>query len=151
MTGEAQQCEQILRSLPDWFGIEEAIVSYVRDIVELETFVAPSDAEVLGFVTLRRHNPQSAEIQVLAVRHEAHRRGIGTKLVRYVEGLLSEAGVSYLQVKTLGPSRPNPAYAATRKFYSRIGFEPLEENRLWGETNPCLIMVKHLACLPVSE
>jgi len=29
-----------------------------------------------------------------------------------------------------------------------MGFEPLEENRLWGETNPCLIMVKHLACLP---
>ena len=27
-----------------------------------------------------------------------------------------------------------------------MGFRPLEENKLWGERNPCLIMVKHLAC-----
>jgi len=30
--GAAETCEQILRSLPEWFGIEEAIVSYRKDI-----------------------------------------------------------------------------------------------------------------------
>ena len=31
-------------------------------------------------------------------------------------------------------------------FYERLGFTPLEENDLWGEVNPCLILVKHLVC-----
>ncbi len=54
--------------------------------------------------------------------------------------------MAYLSVKTLGPSRPDAHYAGTRKFYEAMGFLPIEETSLWGESNPCLIMVKHLAC-----
>ena len=64
--------------------------------------------------------------------------------VEHVEALLRPRGVELLQVKTLGPSRPSAAYARTRGFYEHLGFRPLEENALWGEVNPCLIMVKHL-------
>jgi len=55
-----------------------------------------------------------------------------------------DAGVEYLQVKTLGPSRPDDNYAATRAFYESVGFRPLEETSLWGDVNPCLFMVKKL-------
>ena len=52
---------------------------------------------------------------------------------------------SELQVKTLGPSHPSEHYAATRQFYVARGFRPLEElTEIWGEDNPCLIMVKRL-------
>ena len=52
--------------------------------------------------------------------------------------------VEFLQVKTLGPSHPDPGYARTRQFYAGVGFQPLEEiTGLWPG-NPCLIMIKTL-------
>jgi GNAT superfamily N-acetyltransferase len=145
--GESAVCERMLRDLPQWFGIEEALVSYVRDTETMETWMAcAGDAGPVGFVTLRRHNEHSAEIQVMAVSPAWHRRGVGRALVKHAESVLCERGVDFLQVKTLGPSRPNEHYARTREFYRSMGFVPLEENRLWGEVNPCLILVKHLEC-----
>jgi hypothetical protein len=50
-----------------------------------------------------------------------------------------------LQVKTLGPSHPDPFYRRTRAFYEAQGFVPLEETTaFWGEDNPTLVMVKSL-------
>ena len=143
-SGEAEACESLLRSLPEWFGIEEAIVSYRRNIEQMDTRVAALDETVVGFLTLRRHGAHSAEIQVMAVAREHHRAGIGTALVRHVEAELSADGVEFFQVKTLAPSHPDPNYAGTRLFYEGLGFQPLEENELWGSANPCLVLIKHL-------
>jgi len=144
--GEASSCALVMRDLPDWFGIESALVSYARDVETFDTYVAAQEDRIVGFITLRRHNPHSVEIQVLAVLREHHRRGTGLALVRHAQHLLWEEGVKFFQVKTLGPSRESWAYAATRAFYEKCGFVPLEENRLWGDVNPCLIMVMHLPC-----
>ncbi len=141
---EIADCERILRSLPDWFGIEKAIVDYVRDIGALETWVAEDSGNVVGFATVKRHNAFSAEIQVMAVVAACHGQGLGRRLVERAECALRERAVEYLQVKTLAPSHPDTFYARTRGFYERLGFRPLEENLLWGEANPCLVMIKHL-------
>ena len=137
-------CEEILRSLPEWFGIEEAIVQYVRDCEAMETWVAWTQGRIAGFLTLNHHNPFSSEIQVMAVRPDLHRQGVGRALVHHAEERVRGGATRFLQVKTLGPSRPNEHYARTRAFYERLGFTPLEENHLWGPVNPCLIMVKHI-------
>lgn len=80
----------------------------------------------------------------MAVERSHLRRGIGTALLEAVERDLIEAGVEFLQVKTLGPSDPSPEYAATRSFYESLGFKPMEEiEELWP-SDPCLILVKHL-------
>ena len=143
--GVAALCEPILRSLPDWFGIEEAIVQYVADIDHLPTFLARDGDEVAGFLSLKQHNPYSAEVYVMAVRQEMHRKGLGQALVAQAEEWLRDQGVEYLQVKTLGPSHSDPGYARTRAFYLAVGFRPLEEfGQIWDEKNPCLIMVKQL-------
>ena len=64
---------------------------------------------------------------------------------RAEEWLRSER-IEFLQVKTLGPSRPDLDYERTGKFYEAVGFRPLEEfPTLWGERLPCLQMVKSLA------
>ncbi len=142
--GEGAECERILRGLPDWFGIEEAIVSYRRDIDSMETYVMEVENELVGFLTLKTHNRYSAEIQVIAVRNGHHGKGYGRALVEHAERLLEPRSVEFFQVKTVGPSLDNEPYARTRGFYLKLGFRPLEENRLWGEDNPCLIMVKRL-------
>lgn len=142
--GEANVCEQILRSLPGWFGIEEAIVQYRQDIESMESYVARESGDIIGFITIHQHFKQAAEIHVMAIRPEYHRRGLGKTLVAHVEALLRDRAVEYLQVKTLAPSHPDQHYKKTRAFYTALGFRPLEENNLWGEKNPCLIMVKRL-------
>jgi ribosomal protein S18 acetylase RimI-like enzyme len=142
----SQLCESILRALPRWFGIEHAIIDYVRDVASLPTLGAWLEAdEPVGFLALKLHTRWAAEIYVLGVREEAHRRGVGRALVSFAEEQLAAHGVEYLQVKTLGPSRESESYERTRAFYEAVGFRALEElHGLWDEGNPTLIMVKRL-------
>jgi ribosomal protein S18 acetylase RimI-like enzyme len=143
--GLSLQCEPILRALPDWFGIEEDVNKYLADIDRLPTFLALDGSQVIGFLTLKQHFPRSAEILVMGCLPEVHHRGIGRALVERAEVWLLEQSVVYLQVKTLGPSHPDPGYAITRAFYQALGFEPLEEfKQIWDENNPCLVMVRKL-------
>lgn len=137
--------EQILRALPEWFGIEQAILHY-RDFVMLNaTFTAEVEGRLVGFVSLQRHSPYSAEVYVMGVLPEYHRQGIGKALITEAEAWLIQQGVEYLQVKTLAPTDPDPAYAKTRAFYEKMGFRELEVfPNLWSEENPCLMMVKKL-------
>jgi GNAT superfamily N-acetyltransferase len=133
-------CGSILRSLPDWFGIEEATEGYIREVAVLPTFAVADDA----FVSLKLHGPRAAEVYVMGVRPERHGQGLGTALLAAAEAHLRDRGVEYLQVKTLGPSDPDEGYARTRAFYEARGFVPLEEiHGLW-ERNPCLLLVKRL-------
>jgi len=143
LLGQGTVCETILRALPEWFGIEEATAQYIRDVDELPTFVARIDGRAVGFMTVKQHFPQSAELYVLGVLPEMHRQGVGQALLTAVEAYLLEQGVVYLQVKTLSASHPDKGYAQTRAFYEGVGFKPLEEfPTLWNEANPCLLMVK---------
>jgi GNAT superfamily N-acetyltransferase len=136
----SQVCETVLRDLPAWFGIEEATAAYIRDVAELPTFAVGDDA----FLSVKQHTARAAEVYVMGVRENRHRRGLGTALLAAAEDYLRERGVEYLQVKTLGPSDPYEPYARTRRFYEARGFVPLEElHGLW-EHNPCLVMVKRL-------
>lgn len=141
---DTPRCETILRALPDWFGIEESLQMYVRDTQRYPTAIAEHAGEAVGFVTWRRHFPESAEIHCLAVLKQLHRRGIGRQLVEHVAATVRSAGARVLQVKTLGPSRPDANYARTRAFYFGLGFVPLEEFPDLWPGNPCLILVRSL-------
>lgn len=136
-------CEAILMSLPDWFGLPASIDAYRRGMPDGMTWVTGDP--IVGFVTVRRRFAHAAEVQVMGVRRECHRRGIGRALVRQAERDLRADGVRLLQVKTVGPSSSNAPYARTRRFYAALGFAPLEElPDLWDAHNPCLLMVKAL-------
>jgi ribosomal protein S18 acetylase RimI-like enzyme len=138
-------CVPLLRMLPDWFGIEEAIQKYEQEIEHLPTFLAKANGGMLGFLSLKQHTPYSAEILVMAVHPDTQRGGIGRELVQAAEGYALNLGVEYMQVKTLGPSNPDQGYAKTRAFYEALGYRPLEElKQIWDEANPCLILVKRL-------
>jgi GNAT superfamily N-acetyltransferase len=143
--GAGKEIEAILRELPDWFGIEEAILDYAREVAGMPTFYAKRGGKTLGFLSLKEHFPEAAEIHVMAVRPEAHGSGIGTALVEKAEIWLKNKGCRVLQVKTLGESRESEHYARTRAFYRKLGFAPLEELKgFWSHGNPCLISVKPL-------
>jgi coenzyme F420-0:L-glutamate ligase/coenzyme F420-1:gamma-L-glutamate ligase len=132
--------EAVLRDLPEWFGIEQATQAYIEAASTLPTFAVEPDA---GFLCLKQHTPRAAELYVMGVQREQHRRGIGRALVAAAESWCRAHGIRYLQVKTLGPSRPDPEYDRTRAFYEALGFVALEElHGLWDEGNPALLLVK---------
>jgi GNAT superfamily N-acetyltransferase len=147
LLGQASVCTPILEGLPEWFGIAEANAQYIRDIEVLPTFLARDDdsTEVTGFLTVKQHYPEAAEILVMGVRPDRHRGGAGSALVAAAEAWLRTEGVRFLQVKTQGPAVENPDYARTRAFYLGVGFTPLEQSlELWDEQNPALILIKTL-------
>lgn len=139
------QCEAVLRSLPQWFGIEEALRMYVSDTARLPTFALCEAGAVIAFITLMQHFAESWEIHCVAVHANARNRGHGTALLQHAERWLAGQGVRYLQVKTIAHASNSLAYAETRKFYLAKGFAPLEVfPLLWAPQNPALQLIKVL-------
>ena len=142
---ERRQCEEVLRSLPMWFGIEEALLMYADDSTRLPTFAVIEGTEVKGFISLQQHFPQAWEVHCIAVRADSRNKGYGKALSAHAERWLSAQGVALLQVKTVAATSPSKAYAETREFYNQLGFRPLEVfPELWSRRNPCLQLIKFL-------
>jgi N-acetylglutamate synthase-like GNAT family acetyltransferase len=139
------QCEAVLRSLPQWFGIEEALRMYASDTARLPTFALSEDGAVVAFISLMQHFAASWEIHCIAVHADARNRGHGKALLRHSEQWLVSQGVEFLQVKTVAQTSKSVAYAQTRQFYAANGFTPLEVfPLLWAPQNPALQLIKVL-------
>jgi GNAT superfamily N-acetyltransferase len=142
-TGAGDTCRKILATLPTWFGIPASVEDYIARADRSPNVIASLGDEDVGLLTLVRHSPYAAEIYVMAVVPEFHRRGIGRALLGHAEGVLAAEGVEFLQVKTLAPSKPDEGYDETRAFYQANGFRALEEfPDLWDPGNPSLQMIK---------
>jgi GNAT superfamily N-acetyltransferase len=141
----ADVTDRLLAMLPSWFGVEAANAAYVRSARHLPGLVARINSQVVGVLLHRRHFPEAAEIELVAVDPSWHRRGVGTALVSAVATHLRLNGCRLVQVKTLGPSHPHHGYALTRAFYTAVGFLPVEETDSLWPGNPCLIMIRCLA------
>ena len=142
-TGSGSVCTAILRELPHWFGFEQANADYAMVADRSPTVIASVDGEDVGFLTLVHHSAHAAEIHVMGVLPAHHRRGIGRLLVAHAEGSLANAGVEFLQVKTVSASAHDEGYARTLAFYLAEGFRVLEEMPdLWSADNPAVQLVK---------
>ena len=138
-------CNNILRSLPAWFGNVEAIVDYADKVREMPFLVAYDDNRVIGFLAIRNHNKHTAEVCVMGVLEEYHRQGTGKKLIKACEDYCHDKLIEFLTVKTLDASAEYEPYDRTRNFYMKMGFKPLEVfPLLWDKDNPCLFLAKHL-------
>ena len=138
-------CREILESLPDWFGIPEAIDRYaaaVEDMPMLGAFVGDT---VVGFVALKFHTVAAVEAYVLGIRLAWHRHGLGRRLFARAEQIASARGCRFMTVKTVETPEGDPVYGRTRLFYEAVGFAAVETfPTLWHPSIPCLLMVKAL-------
>lgn len=138
-------CDQILRALPDWFGIEDSIVEYVNDVKDMLFYASYDLDQPVGFIAVKRHNTATSEVYVMGILKEYHKQGIGRALIEAVEAYCVKHEMQALTVKTLADTVNNEAYANTRCFYTSMGFIPLEIfPDLWGLTNPCLMLAKFI-------
>ncbi|MEY8304954.1 GNAT family N-acetyltransferase [Anaerosalibacter bizertensis] len=135
--------ERILKSLPNWFGIPESTQEYINKSSNLPFFAAMDEIKPLGFISIKENNQYTTEIYVMGVLPDYHKQGIGRDLFNRALSFTKDHGYEFLQVKTLDESHPDIYCTDTRKFYLSMGFKPLEcLPELWGEENPCLIMIQ---------
>ncbi len=139
------EVETLLRLLPDWFGVEEALVAYVEASRRMPTVTARDERGTLvGVALLEDHDPGCPEVHLLAVHPAWRRHGLGGRLVRACQDLARDGGHRLLQVKTLGPSHPHRGYAGTREFYAATGFLPVQEHLDLWPGHPALVLVAPL-------
>lgn len=144
--GAGSVCRLILETLPHWFGIPESVDDYVDVADRAPTVIASLDDSDVGLLTVVTHSPDAAEIYVMAVLPDHHRRGIGRSMLHHAENTLAHDGIEFLQVKTLSARRRDEGYEKTRAFYRACGFRDLQEfPDLWGPQHPALQMIKVVA------
>ena len=133
----------IMNALPEWFSPPEDIVN--KSVTHRKyPFVAAYDGDkAVGFAALKIHNIYTADIYNLGVLREYHRMGIGHQLIMACVQYCVQNNYKFLTVKTLDESAVYEPYNATREFYKKEGFYPLEVfTTFWDEENPCLFMIK---------
>ncbi len=91
---------EVLKDLPEWFGIPESTQAYIEGAKDLRVWAAYQESDVVGFISLSYSSEDCAEIDCLGVKKAHQGRGIGSQLLATLE---SEAckKVDYLQVKTV--------------------------------------------------
>lgn len=131
----------ILEALPEWFGIPEAREDYIRESADETMIVSTESSEPNGFLCLKQTGKDTAELAVMGVLKEYHRKGIGTALFEAAKAIAAEHGYSFMQVKTVQMGRYEE-YDRTNRFYQSLGFKEFEVfPTLWDAHNPCQIYV----------
>lgn len=134
---------EVLRDLPEWFGIEESLLAYVEDVKRMMFWVVLEDDNICGFLALNETSEDAVDIHVIGVKQKYHSKGMGKELVKAAEKYAQES-YSLMQVKTIQEGVYD-IYDRSIAFYKSCGFKKLEVfPTLWDENNPCLIMVKSL-------
>ena len=134
----------ILEALPDWFGIPEARENYIAESTDNIFFCAYDGDKPVGFLYLKETGSATAELYVMGVLMEFHRKGIGRELFCRAKKAASEQGYSFIQVKTVQMGKYEE-YDRTNRFYLSLGFQEFEVfPTLWDEWNPCQIYVMSL-------
>ena len=136
----------ILEALPEWFGIPEAREEYIADSAKQLCFAAYEGSldSPVGILCLKQTGDATAELAVMGVLKEYHRRGVGRALFEAARARAVELGFQFLQVKTVQMGC-YASYDATNRFYQSLGFREFEVfPTLWDPHNPCQIYVMAL-------
>lgn len=137
---DAAACDDVLASLPQFFGNPSGIAQCHEAVRTQQGLVAATDGRVVGFLTLQQHEAASMEITWMAVHADHRRGGVGGELLERAVSSARANDVRMLFVLTAGatdePDRPGDNYTGTRRFYRQNGFVSLKEFTLegWGQT-----------------
>ncbi len=136
--------QNILKALPEWFGIPESMEEYIQDSAGRPFFCARINEKNIGFLYLKQTGKDTVELAVMGVLKEYHRNGIGHALFEYAKKEICKKGYSFIQVKTVQMGKYE-SYDKTNQFYLSLGFKEFEVfPDLWDEWNPCQIYIMAL-------
>jgi len=142
---KSEYAKFILTKLPEWFGDEKGLLDYVNTVNKYSFWAAFEEENCIGFFSVKIHHNRTGDIYVCAVDPKYHGKGVGTLLYNEIEKHCKMNNCEYIIVKTVDEKDTEKHYGKTVKFYKSIGFKELITiPELWGEENPCLIMIKNI-------
>ena len=65
----------------------------------MPTMLAKDEDDVIGFITIKKHFPESADIHCMGILPKYHRKGIGKLLIKELENYLKDEGVKITSSK----------------------------------------------------
>lgn len=136
-------CREVLGDFPEKAEREKSIEELAVMCRTMPVWAEYSGDTVRGFTALRETSPCSAEMFIIAVRKEYQRHKVGKQLFTSLLNYARRQGYEYLQVKTL-KTGVCPEYDSANVFYQSLGFRELEVLPLWGEENPCQILIRNV-------
>ena len=135
---------EILTQLPEWFGLPDSTNDYIQNNKTMPFWACFDEDKPIGFIVLKETSDATAEIYVMGILKEYHRKGIGHHLWEVFLQYAKEHGYEFVQVKTVKKGRYKE-YDITNAFYEKLGFKELEcFPTLWDEWNPCQVYVKYI-------
>ena len=66
---------EVLKDLPEWFGIPESTQAYIEGAKDLKVWTAFQESNLLGFVSLSYSSEDCAEIDCIGVKKSSSRQG----------------------------------------------------------------------------
>lgn len=138
-------CADVIKTLPDWFGILEANENYIAGMANRDVFAAYVEGQPVGLIALKYHFNETAEIWWMGIKPGHHRQGIGQELFATAKGHAAAKGCRQMIVNTLSARSSDEYYARTRVFYLKMGFRPLFEDHGENPVNPMMWMILPLA------
>ena len=61
--------DEVLKDLPEWFGIPESTQAYIEGAKDLQVWAAYQESDLTGFVSLSYSSEECAEIDCLGVKN----------------------------------------------------------------------------------
>lgn len=125
--------EAVYRHLyPDWRAMQAAAVAGVVRDEATRSWVAEDAGRVVGFVAVVHHDethgePDSSEIEMIAVDPSHQRRGIADDLLAHAVAQARAHGSVLAVIGTGG----DPGHAPARAAYEKAGFRPFPQARYY--------------------
>ncbi|MBI5803355.1 GNAT family N-acetyltransferase [Candidatus Pacearchaeota archaeon] len=115
---EKKESLEIAEELKEWF--KEDAIKKMRKNFNKNLYVL-KNGEIKGFINFRL-NRKSITILNLGVKKKYHRKGLGTKLLRFLEKIAHKNKINDLRLETLTYEDNYKPYKLTRDFYLKNGF-----------------------------
>ena len=137
-TGLAEPLALLEEALRDGDPVPEYFADRLRKAVEagdVEVLVARSEDQILGVALLAyRLNVSAgglfASVEDLYVRPEARRRGVGRAILKVVDELCAERGISYVEAQV--------EEKEAEQFYAALHYEPEAGVRVLSRSLPII-------------
>lgn len=130
--GEEKDREAVLdiaKKLTKWFDNDAINRTIPADLKFHKIIIAEIDDVIVGFLSFSTYEG-NVFISWLGVKEDIQGKGIGTKLIKYLEDELKKMGIDKIKAETLSEKIEYEPYIKTRAFYEKMGFQKGETKKI---------------------
>jgi len=121
-TNKAHRCALLMSNSEPWITLGRTYDDSLKMLLDplIEVYLAVVEDEIIGFIILQMHGAFKGYIQTVAVDAEWRNKGIGSRLLKFAEGLIfSQTPNVFICVSSFNKK--------AQELYKRLGYETIGE------------------------